>query len=117
MRYWEEFASIVASWDYPNAHNVYFNQMLLYGFLGLGLLLSFILTTVKRGIASLIDTKDPMTSSLPYLAAVFAMTGSYFFEPAFIDPIQKFQLLFALAMTFALSRTGSADSANIPGDL
>lgn len=113
MRFWEEYSSIWSSWDFFNAHNVYLNQMLLYGFIGLGLLVSFILAHVKRGLMSPISTIDPLMSPLPYLAAIFAITGSYFFEPSFIDPIQKFQLFFVLAMIFVLSRVNSADSATL----
>jgi len=115
MRFWPQYASLWASWEYPNAHNVYLNQMLLYGAVGLVLLVSFIVAHVKRGIASVRPATDPLMSPLPYLAAVFAMTGSYFFEPSFDDPIQKFQLFFALAMGFACSRTGSVDYATGTG--
>lgn len=113
MRFWQEYSSIWATWDYPNAHNVYLNQMLLYGFIGLGLLVSFLVAHVKRGLMSPISTIDPIMTPLPYLAAVFALTGSYFFEPSFSDPIQKFQLFFVLAMTFVLPRVNSADRATI----
>lgn len=109
MRFWPEYASIWANWNYPNAHNVYLNQMLFYGAIGLGLLVSFVLAHVKRGLTALGNNIDPLLSPWPYLAAVFAFGGSYFFEPSFGDPIQKFQLFFVLAMSFVLPRVHASN--------
>jgi hypothetical protein len=104
MRFWPEYCAIWANWDYPNAHNVFLNQLLWYGGVGLGLLVAFILAHIKRGLQSGTVASDPIFSSLPYVAAVLALTGSYFFEPSFGDPIQKFQLFFVLAMCFVLPK-------------
>lgn len=113
MRFWPEYSAIWSDWDFFNAHNVYLNQMLLYGFIGLFLLVFFVIGHVRRGITCAISSVDPLISPLPYISAIFAMTGSYFFEPSFNDPIQKFQLLFLLATVFVLSKVNSADRATL----
>jgi O-antigen ligase len=102
--FWPEYSAQWSTWEYENAHNVYLNQALMYGFIGLGLLVSFILAHVRRGLKCGINASRPLMSPFPYVIAVFAMTGSYFFEPSFAEPTQKFQLLFMLAMVFALPR-------------
>lgn len=115
MRYWVEYSAIWAVWEYPNAHNVYVNQMLSYGIIGLVLFFSFLVAHVKRGMSAPLNSADPIMSPLPYLAAVFALTGSYFFEPSFVEPTQKFQLFFLLAMCFTLAKRQF--SKGIPGKI
>ena len=96
IRLWEDYAYNYAQWQFNNAHNVYINQALMYGGIGVLLLVAFIASAVRYALKTYKDSPGAH-SPFPYIGAALAMTGEYFFEPSFSDPIQKYQLFFVLA--------------------
>jgi hypothetical protein len=106
INFWEEYSSIFATWDFFNAHNVYLNQILMYGLVGFVLLSIYVLVVIKGGFDHVSSAGAYSTS--PYIGAVYALIGNYFFEPSFADPIQKYQLFFMLCLITAFSRKDPA---------
>jgi len=67
------------------------------------LLLGFLLSAVHEVLGS--RSKDPSAPSpFPYLGAMFAVTGSYFFEPSFSNLILKDQLFLVVAFMLLAAR-------------
>ena len=106
MPLWANYFKEYAWWEtfYPNAHNFYVNQLLLYGIIGLILMLLFIYFSLQAAFKQKNGSnRSELFSPFPYLAAAWAMLASAFFEPAFESLYQKFQLFFILAIIIAVS--------------
>jgi O-antigen ligase len=101
IRYWSKYSYLLASYDYPNAHNVYLNQILMYGLVGFFLFFLFFVSVVGRSVSGKDEVRG-LFSPYPYIGAIFALTGSYFFEPSFSNIVQKFQFLFLLSVLMSL---------------
>jgi hypothetical protein len=104
LKYWDQYAYRWATWQFYDAHNVYLNQILMYGLIGVFLFSGFILSCIRRGLRKLDYVEEGLLSPFPYIGAVFGMIGEYWFEPSFKDPIQKYQLLFVLAMLLVVRK-------------
>jgi len=114
LQYWDKYAYRWATWQFYDAHNVYLNQILMYGLIGMFLFCAFILSCIRRGLRKVDYVQGGVLSPFPYIGAVFAIAGEYWFEPSFKDAIQKYQLIFVLAMllvvvNFGHSKRGGRD--------
>jgi O-antigen ligase len=107
IRYWDEYSSAWSSWSFINAHNVYLNQILMYGIVGLSLLVVFIISIITQSLKIEMNLSG-LISPYPYIGAIFAMSGSWFFEPAFSDPIQKFQLFFIAGIIVIITKLSNS---------
>src|SRR5205823_1725223 len=94
LAYWPEYVRQWSVWQWVDAHNVYINQVLSYGLVGLVLFASMIVSLLREAL------RIPCAGWIHFacLGALFAMTGSYFFEPSFVSVTQKFQFLFVAAL-------------------
>jgi hypothetical protein len=104
LKYWDQYAYYWTAWPFYDAHNVYLNQILMYGLIGVFLFSAFILSCIRRGLRKLDYVQGGLLTPFPYIGAVFAMAGEYWFEPSFKDAIQKYQLLFVLAMLLVVRK-------------
>ncbi len=111
-RLWESYADTYAGWQFENAHNVYLNQILIYGVIGTSFLIAFIVSALRYGLKGYKDAPGA-PSPFPFIGAVLAMTGEYFFEPSFNDPIQKYQLFFTLAAVVISGRLLSTRKSDL----
>ncbi|MEI9475381.1 MAG: O-antigen ligase family protein [Deltaproteobacteria bacterium] len=110
LKYWDQYAYRWTNWPFYDAHNVYLNQILMYGLIGLFLFGAFIWSCIRRGLRKLDNIQDGLLSPFPYIGAVFAVAGEYWFEPSFKDAMQKYQLFFVLAMLLVVSRLAHSKS-------
>lgn len=94
MNYWSAYSHDWTLFNHSDAHNTYLNQVLLYGIVGLVLFLGFIVSSVKPVFSRRRGDARPL---YPLVGALFALTGIFFFEPAFQGPIQKFNAMFLMA--------------------
>jgi hypothetical protein len=105
LRYWDQYAYHYGSWQFYDAHSVYLNQILMYGIIGLILWSAFALSCMSRGLRKLDYPRGVLLSPFPYVGAVFGMAGEYWFEPSFKDALQKYQLLFVLAVLLVIEKS------------
>lgn len=99
--HWPDYVAQWSIWQFYDAHNVYLNQMLRYGLIGLSLYAAFLFSMLNRCLR--VRGGDTL-ARYSYVGALFAMMGSYVFEPSFATITQKFQLLFVAAVLTAINR-------------
>ncbi len=108
MQMWREtWMNTGGKFPYPNAHNTWLNQAILYGLPGLILYILSILTATRRLVAAL-QQAQPMPSralplGAPILAAIFALGGENFFEPAAAGVLLQAQFFLLLGIAMALA--------------
>lgn len=94
MSFWSSYSHDWTLFNHSDAHNAYLNQVLLYGVVGLIIFLGFIVSSVRPAFAA---QGEGARLLYPMVGALYALTGIFFFEPAFQGPIQKFNSLFLIA--------------------
>jgi len=104
LAYWPQYVAEWSLWQWVDAHNVYLNQVLEFGLVGLAFFVGFLVLLLRE---SLRMRNVDVVARYSYVGALFAMTGSYCFEPSFATPSQKFQLLFVAALLAGTNRVTS----------
>jgi O-antigen ligase len=94
LAFWPDYVVQWSAFQWVDAHNVYLNQLLMYGLVGVGLFAAILLSLLRSSIG----TPNIAPATYSYVGALFAMTGSYVLEPSFASTTQKFQLLFLAAL-------------------
>jgi O-antigen ligase len=101
--------TVVGSFEYPNAHNAWLNHVLSFGLPGLGLYLGCFVMGMRLACRKLVQTDGARRAALlACFAALAALFGEYFFEPADRGEVYTGQLFLLLALTAVLPRAADA---------
>lgn len=98
MRYW---TNAVGAWNFPNAHNTWVNQIILFGWPGLALYIAMwcrVLRALASGCVVARGEEEPMLRGI--LGALVGLAGMYVFEPREdgVSHVAQLFILFGLAI-------------------
>jgi hypothetical protein len=98
----------VANWEYPNSHNGILNQILFFGFPACILYFFTYLDAIKKLQVSF-STASPYLQAInvSLCAALIALFGDYFFEPANDGVVYNIQFFVLIALANIISRANS----------
>lgn len=79
----ESASAIIASWEYPNAHNAIINQALFYGLPAMILYVAFFCSVLKKASTAMSEDSGSGKGLLLFLfVTLIALFGESFFEPS-----------------------------------
>jgi O-antigen ligase len=97
--------AVVGSFEYPNAHNAWLNHVLSFGLPGLALYLGCFVMGIRLACRKLAGQRGARRAALLACpAALAALFGEYFFEPADRGEIYTGQMFLILALVAVLPR-------------
>lgn len=114
MRYW---TNIVGAWYFPNSHNTWINQVILFGLPSLAFYIAIwykVLSALTSGCAAA-DEGEPMIRGI--LGSLIGLAGMYFFEPREdgVSHVAQLFILFGLAIT--VTRAAGHSRWTSPGNV
>ena len=96
--------TVVGTFEYPNAHNAWLNNVLSFGLPGLAMYLGCFAMGIRLALRKLPDATGPARAALAgCMASLAALFGEYFFEPADRGEIYAGQVFLLLAVIAVLS--------------
>lgn len=98
-------SSEIANWEYTNSHNSLLNQVLFYGAPALIMYIWLTFSALRRTATAMRDAHRESKIVARFLfAALIAVFGEYFFEPANVNLALQVNFFFLIALSSAIAR-------------